>query len=271
MNTDVVKKNVLDKIEKAPLVQLKINPECLDLVNNMKLYYKFRSINELVTHIFNDKPLSKSSSTLEASLISRSLGSNLTQAIKIFEYFLESALVNNNAETLKDFEKLRKAVSANDEFECKSKLIKIVSEIPEAISRVVNANVRLGDDSSPMILDFKKKIKSLDIHQNAPKRKNIWIRLDMKTYRRFFKRQVSSADPFNRRAFWIGLKEKTTFVTQEIDPEVLLQIRSIHDDINNCNTLMNEVMKKKGKVGVFDTYKTYAKVLITLNKIAKEG
>lgn len=270
MNTDVVKKNVLDKIDKAPLVQLKINPECLDLVNNMKLYYKFRSINELVTHIFNDKPLSKSSSTLEASLISRSLGSNLTQAIKIFDYFLDLALVNNNADTLKDFEKLRKAVSANDEFECKAKLIKIVSEIPDAISKVVNGNVRLADDSSPMVLDFKRKIQSLDIHKNSPKRKNIWIRLDIKTYRKFFKKQVSSSDPFNRRALWIGLKEKTTFVNQEIDPAVLLQIRSFHDEINKCNTLMNEVMKKKGKTGAFDTYKTYAMVLSNLKKILKE-
>lgn len=266
MNINVVKKNVLTE-EKVPLVQLKINPDCLELVNDIKLYYRFKSVNELIKYILSGNELSKSSSTLELSKINKSLSSNLTQAAKIFNYFLDKAFLDNDPETLADFAKLRKALGVNDEYECKTKFLKIVNELPKSIDKAVASNLRTTDDSSPMILEFKRKINTLDIHKNAPPRKNIWIRLDKKTYRSFFKKQVSSVDPFNRRALWIGLKEKANFKILEINPVILEQIRAIHNEINDCNTLMNSIMKKKGSVGVFDTYKTYAKSITTLNKI----
>lgn len=270
MNRSIVKKNVLAEVDKAPLVQLKINPECLELLNDIKLYYRFKSLNELVSTILSGNDLSKTTSTLDTSIIDNRLGSNLTQAMNIFNTFLDKAVIEGNAASIADFEKLKKTISVSDEFECKAKFRKIIEDIPVSIERLLRKNVSTTDDNSPMVVSFKARLTSLDIHENSPSKKNIWIRLDNKTYRRFFKRQESSVDPFNRRALWIALRENSRFVKKEISPKILGLVKSTHDEINDCNKAMNELISKKGNTGIYETYKTYAKALVTLNKLIIE-
>ncbi|MCT0649340.1 hypothetical protein N0614_09550 [Pseudomonas aeruginosa] len=229
----------------------KVNPEWLDALRAAAKHYGM-SVNKFAVSALAGTMLF-SSNTVESTKKESSLNTDnqrhCKQSISIYERLLNFSSENNSL-AIRDLQNAFHKTGTTNKDELNEYFFQTIKTIQKDFNLITMKSKCYVDDNSKDAENIRNSLKNISIHKNAPKVKNLILRLPTPMKIRFFRGKPESKNPKFRRALQQYIVKNIALLSYEISPETLLFLDSVNNRINNLNHLLNSTMQEGRKTGL---------------------
>lgn len=254
-STDVVPSVKPQKVKRIKH-ELKVNPDFLSAIMDIKNQYRIGTTSAVIEKIFLHKPFTSNTAKDSLAGIRSKLQGHQKQSFKLFEYCMEGAKKPNSIQQLASVKKFLKFINKTSESDGRVAFFKEFKSIQAELRRIVEESTVFTKDDSEEKIAIMSAFNG-DIDDNLPPRKNISFRLDEPLDKSYFAAdRPKIGDSEYRRVLHQVLMKNTEFYVARTSREAVNYINDCSKSFNNELKKFNRLKKKKEPVDIHRLFLT---------------